>query len=137
LLKFLEKHKILLVYVPLVFYWIVLFIATTLPTERMPSFDISDKLQHFGAYLVLSVLFNLTISFQTKIKLIREKHYFFTLIIVAVYAAFDEIHQYFIPGRSCEFLDFFADIVGLLAGLSIVFLIRVLDSRFGNPEIEK
>lgn len=136
MLKFLQEHKLFLVYLPLTVYWIVLFVATTLPTESLPSVSISDKLQHFGAYLVLAILFNLTISFQNKIKLIREKHYFFTIIIIGIYAAFDEIHQYFIPGRSCELADFIADMVGLLVGLSIVLLIRVFDSRLYNSKVE-
>ncbi|HPI38806.1 MAG TPA: VanZ family protein [Ignavibacteriaceae bacterium] len=133
MLSFLEKHKIYLVYSPLFIYWIILFIATSLPTVSIPSFDISDKVQHWGAYLVLTVLFNLTISFQNKSELLKKYHYIFTVIIVTIYAAFDEIHQYFIPGRSCELLDFFADVLGLISGLFIIFILRVMDSRERKP----
>ena len=40
------------------------------------------------------------------------------------YAATDEWHQYFVPGRSCELRDIGIDAIGMLAGVLLIVLIR-------------
>lgn len=40
------------------------------------------------------------------------------------YAGTDELHQLFVPGRSCELRDVMIDSSGALAGVLLVFLIR-------------
>lgn len=37
--------------------------------------------------------------------------------IAVLYAATDELHQYFVPGRVCSFWDFFFDSLGALTGV--------------------
>lgn len=126
MLKFLEKRKILLVYTPLVLYWIVLLAATSSPTIKIPTTDVSDKGYHFTAYFGLGVLLNLTLVFQNKYLSLKRKNALYTVLIGSIYGIFDEIHQYFIPGRSMEFLDFVADFFGLiLAILFVLFLFRL------------
>jgi len=126
LLRFLEKRKVLLVYTPLVLYWIVLLAATSFPTIDVPTTDVSDKTYHFTAYFGLGVLLNLTLVFQNKYLTLKRKNAFYTVLIGSIYGIFDEVHQYFIPGRSMEFLDFVADFFGLvLAVLFVLFLLRL------------
>jgi VanZ family protein len=126
LLRFLEKRSVLLVYIPLVLYWIVLFAATSFPTIHVPTTDISDKGYHFSGYFVLGVLLNLTLIFQNKYITLKKKNVLYTLLIGSIYGILDEIHQYFIPGRSMEFLDFMADFFGLvLAILFVLFFIKL------------
>ncbi len=126
MLKFLEKRKVLLVYTPLVLYWIVLFAATSFPTIKVPTTDVSDKGYHFTGYFVLGVLLNLTLIFQNKYLSLKRKNALYTVLIGSIYGIFDEVHQYFIPGRSMEFLDFVADFSGLvLAVVFVLFLLRL------------
>jgi VanZ family protein len=42
-------------------------------------------------------------------------------LIAAIYGALDEYHQYFVPNRSSEFLDWVADLIGVIIA---VFLLR-------------
>ena len=58
-----------------------------------------------------------------EIEYLRFKKNFFVagLIIIAVYGALDEIHQIFITNRSCEFLDWVADIIGGLLGTVLTY----------------
>ena len=44
-------------------------------------------------------------------------------IIGALYSVTDEVHQYFVPGRSCELRDMGIDSCGVLAGVLIVMLV--------------
>jgi len=120
LFKYLEKNKKLLVYTPLVIYWLILFSATTLPAASMPSFGVVDKVNHLLAYFILAILLFLTLLFQQKILLSKNKVAGYALIICSLYGMLDEVHQIFIPGRSAEFLDFLADVCGALLGVLLM-----------------
>lgn len=110
----------MLVYLPLIFYWIILFTLTTLPAQSVPSVGVSDKIEHLLAYLVLSILLYLTLLFQKKSVLLKNYAMLFTSLIVFAYGVLDEVHQLMIPGRSCELLDFLADILGGIIGIIII-----------------
>lgn len=71
--------------------------------------------------MVLSLLLNLAFHFQNKWKIIKDKYLAFGITAVSVYGALDEIHQMFIPNRSAEFLDWFADIGGAVLGAIIIY----------------
>lgn len=46
-----------------------------------------------------------------------------SFIICVLYSLSDEIHQHFVPGRSCELFDVFIDSSGAILGCLTVFLI--------------
>lgn len=128
--EYLEKRKVWLVYLPLIIYWLILFIATSLPAERLPSIGFSDKINHFIAYFVLSVLFNLMLIYQRKSRFLFEKATIATIIICSLYGVADELHQILVPGRFAETLDWVADASGTIVGVLIVnFLINKLKYR--------
>ena len=128
--EFLEKRKVWLVYVPLTIYWLVLFTATTIPVERLPSVGFSDKINHFLAYFVLAVLVYLTLIYQRKSKYLFDKAAIATIVIGLFYGAVDELHQMLIPGRFAETWDWVADALGTLAGVAVIsFLINKLKYR--------
>lgn len=121
--NYLERNKIVLVYLPLIFYWILLFTLTSLPSTTVPSVGVSDKIEHFLAYFGLSFLLNLTLLFQKKSRLLKNNALLFTLFFVILYGIADEVHQLLIPGRSCEWLDFLADSVGGILGVLFLQLL--------------
>ncbi len=124
---FLERKKKLFVFTPLIIYWIILFIATSLPVQSVPAIAISDKINHFLAYFILSVLLNLALIFQRKSIFFFNNAAAAAVIIASVYGALDEIHQIFIPGRFAEVLDWLADTAGAVLGvLFISYLIKKL-----------
>jgi len=130
LFEFLEKRKVWLVYIPLVIYWLILFVATTLPAQRLPSVGFTDKVNHFIAYFVLAVLVNLTLIYQRKSRFLFEKAPVATVVICLFYGAVDELHQMLVPGRFAETLDWVADALGAFAGvLFVYFLINRLKYR--------
>jgi VanZ family protein len=123
LFEYLEKRKVWLVYIPLILYWLILFTATTLPAEKLPSIGFTDKIDHFIAYFILAVLVNLMLIFQRKSRLLFEKAPMATIIICLFYGAADELHQMLIPGRSAETLDWVADASGTFVGIFIVYFL--------------
>lgn len=70
------------------------------------------KAAHLTEYTILGILTN------NMIKNINIKLYI-GLIICIIYAISDEIHQFFIPGRTCQILDICIDSLGILIGLII------------------
>jgi VanZ family protein len=127
LFEFLEGRKKLFVYAPLIIYWTILFTATTLPVESVPTFAISDKINHLVAYFILSALLYLTLIYQRKSKTLFTHAPSAAILIASVYGALDEIHQIFIPGRFADILDWLADFVGSLLGVLLIsYLIKKL-----------
>lgn len=126
--EFLEHRKVLLVYTPLTIYWLALIIGTSLPTVSVPSVALGDKLVHFIAYLILSVLLNLALIYQTKSIFLKANHTISALVISSAYGILDEFHQGFIPGRSQDIFDWVADTIGAIAGVVIILYLK---KKFG------
>lgn len=74
------------------------------------------KLAHFTEYLILGILISNTIN-KT------HKKYLLALIICFLYAVSDEIHQIYVPGRSCQITDMIIDTTGSLTGIFLYKLI--------------
>lgn len=101
-------------------YWILLFIGTSIPAQSVPSLGIGgDKVVHFFAYLILSVLLYLTFIFQEKLNFAQRNAILLTLAIAICYGVLDELHQMLVPGRSAELLDWIADSIGSVCGVLI------------------
>ena len=110
---------------PLIVYWIILLFATSLPAQSVPSFGVGDKVNHFLAYFILSILLYLTLSFQEKSIFAKRNSALLTIAVILLYGVLDELHQMLIPGRSAEFLDWTADAVGAICGVLIIsFLLK-------------
>ena len=89
--------------------------------EAQSSVNISDKLLHFFCFLYLS-----TISWLSRI-IYKE---LWLYVIVLTYGILIEIVQIYIPYRSFEFLDIFADLLGVLAGSFFINLFKNLYPKY-------
>lgn len=105
------------IFIPLLVYWVLLFILTSIPSKSLPALGTSDKVKHFGAYLILTVLFRLSVHFYRKLKRTDLNELLISVSIIALYSIFDEIHQYFIPGRYFDWFDLLANLIGLSIGI--------------------
>lgn len=85
------------------------------------------KLAHFSVYTVLGTLALFALSFHEKLN--AKKRILFSSLICLAYAVSDEIHQYFVPGRSCRLLDILIDFYGSLFGISIIFIITLIITK--------
>ena len=88
----------------------------------MPDFDFSDKLLHVGAYAVLGLLLYRAFATMDK-RTSTVRLVILSILLTALYGASDEIHQYFVPSRSAEFLDFAADAIGGILGAMVAVVI--------------
>ena len=122
MLKYFEKHKKYLVYLPLFLYWVLILTLTSLPGADLPNVEINDKIEHLLAFSGLGFLLNLSLRIQNKFIIVKKFPAWFTVFIVSSYAALDELHQRFIPGRTCDILDWSADTIGVIIGVTIMTL---------------
>ncbi len=82
------------------------------------------KLAHFSEYAALGFCMSGAIYFT-----FSKSRFYIPLIPCVLYAAGDEIHQYFVPERACRLFDVFVDSCGSLTGI-LLFLAVV--SLIGN-----
>ena len=80
------------------------------------------KSAHIFAYFVLGIL-TYNVSKDCK-KITFKSMFMFSYLFVLLYAISDEIHQLFVPGRSCELrdvlIDFTASVVGILIYIRLI-----------------
>lgn len=79
------------------------------------------KIAHFSLYTLVGIvsmsLMNIALKSSIKIKAI------ISLIIGAVYAITDEIHQIFVVGRTASITDVLIDTSGVIVGIVIIMVI--------------
>ena len=118
--NYIKSNRIRVLLIPLIIYWIILFIGTSIPSDNFSDIlEVSDKLKHFLAYLGLAFLLSLNFYFQEKWEGVSKYFLKYTFIVISLYGLIDEIHQIFVPNRSAEFYDWLADLLGGVIGLFI------------------
>lgn len=91
------------------------------------------KIAHFSIYASLGALICL---YASTFNVNNKKKIGISLGMAFLYACSDEIHQYFVPGRSCEFRDVSIDLCGAFCGVMIsIFLINIIRSNINKNNI--
>lgn len=85
------------------------------------------KSAHFLAYAILGGLCFENLS--TLDKLSKKKVFLIAFLISVLYAISDEIHQYFVPGRACQFRDIMIDSCGTLFGIAVIVILKKIVNK--------
>ncbi len=111
---------------PAIFWVLVLFIQSSLPTLNPPSLGISaeDKLAHIIIYTILGYLMTRAFFFSEN-KRLNKNAFLLSIIIGLLYGIFDEIHQMFVPGRYADVFDVVADFIGVLLAQVLFRFIKI------------
>ncbi|WP_413083742.1 VanZ family protein [Treponema sp.] len=92
--------------------------------EHMPAFWNADKIVHFVCFGGLC--FWMTFACRTR----RISRIWIPVLIVSIYGIIDEIHQSFVPGRSCSIYDWIADTGGAVSGaLTFIAFLRIVQNK--------
>jgi len=122
----------------LLFYWLPVFIHCLLiyiQSSRpfpisIPDIDHIDKAFHFITYFVLGALFFRALGNICDDSRISRR-VILAIIFSSLYGISDEIHQYFVPGRTADPLDAVADMLGSIFGALIYRnFVRRYDSAY-------
>ena len=90
------------------------------------------KAAHFSVYAALGFFLSNVFDYQNRIIGIKRNRFCVvpSIAVGGLYAVSDEIHQYFVPGRSCEVRDMIIDTAGVLLGVVCSrFLIHFLEKK--------
>ena len=123
--KLTSFKKFVYYWLPVIIYCLLIFIQSSYPSpESIPALPYLDKILHFVAYAILGVLFFR--AYRTQ----RSKENINMVIVLSIlssslYGLSDEVHQYFVPYRDAEIMDFFADVAGSICGVYIFKLLAV------------
>lgn len=90
------------------------------------------KLAHYGIYMMGGILICL---FFTTYPLTDWKTILYSQLFGSTYAILDELHQYYIPGRSAEIRDVLLDSLGIITGIiGIMLIYKIIEKRKQRKE---
>ena len=120
-----------LAYLPVIFWMGVIFYLSNQPGVGGNSYNLivytERKIAHVGEYFILTLL----LVRCGWLKNLRPARIIFSAMFVALlYAATDEWHQLYIPGREGKLTDVGIDFVGIvIAAVLVSFILRWKQSR--------
>lgn len=138
----LQRHRIMPIVATV--YWLTLAVVTHIPIpDWVRKTGFSDKTMHYLAYFILTCLLWSAISPYKKADW-RRLRVWRVILTVVIYGALDETLQGYL-GRSADVQDFFADVLGALAGFAVLsffsfphtILLLAITSMFILPSIAK
>ena len=136
-----KKHRKLLSWVFIIFWMLLIFyfshqskdqsidqsvaiskvinniIKIVVPNVEIDLYDLDNvvrKTTHFLIYFILGILIAKGLK---DIGVKGNKVYYIAIIIAAIYAVSDEVHQLFVTGRGGELRDFIIDSTGAIVGI--------------------
>ena len=92
--------------------------------------DILRSLAHGSAFFILALLTSWAL---TCVQVQDFRNALLALVISVLYAASDELHQIFVPGRACQLSDFLVDSAGVL--LAVLLYQSVSTLRFLRADL--
>ncbi|MGZ8376714.1 MAG: VanZ family protein [Gemmatirosa sp.] len=107
-------------WVPPAVWAAVVVISTSWPNPGVPDVGDGDKVVHLLAYALLAWLIGRALPPLAR----APRRLAAVLIALVLFAALDEWHQSFIPGRSASVADWCADVAGIVLGLMTAALRR-------------
>ncbi len=128
--KFVEKilkSHFTVYWLPVIFYAFLIFYLSSisalseLPGMRSGPDTFADmglisefwpRLTHAIEYGIFSVLIFRAAN-NSKKAWLREAPFLWAILFASLYGISDELHQYFIPARSCSIIDWIADTIGV------------------------
>jgi VanZ family protein len=81
-----------------------------------------DKLAHFLEYSIFAYITFRSFSHIERLRL--PTAWLLTMLFITLFAAADEFHQSFVPGRDMDVYDFLVDVGGALLITTLLFLRR-------------
>jgi VanZ family protein len=110
------NKKLIFTIVLVLYTALLLFGAFNFEVDAVPKTPGFDKVLHLGGFLVFSILLLTTLGFYNV-----HGRSLITVVVALTIGIIIEFVQIGIPGRDFELLDIFADFVGILIGMVVVW----------------
>ncbi len=98
-------------------------------------FIILEAYQHvirkFAHFFIFGILGALAVNAYKSLRLKNNGHVILlSFVTCVIYAVLDEVHQIFVPGRSCEIMDIVIDSSGAFIFIAItIFIFYLIDAK--------
>lgn len=114
------RKRIYLSWIVTIGFWIAIFVATHIPSDRLPDVHVSDKAAHFVAFFILAALMYIS----TRLTNPTRTWLGATVIAIAmIYGAIDELLQPLV-GRHGDLDDWLYDVAGATTAVFLLATIR-------------
>jgi len=119
MIDWLEKKRVF----PIIFLIIIIleiFSFSAMPaTAKVGGTNLTATIYHISIFFLFGFFLFLSIKGNKKLKFWQI---FLVIIFIGIYAASDEFHQSFTPGRSCNIEDWLTDTSGALFSVFIYLI---------------
>lgn len=112
---------------PVVLHLIAIFLISSLHDPSLPG-GVSDKSGHFAGYFVLGALVLRALA-GGRLAGVTWRAGLGAIALSSLYGATDELHQYFVPTRSADILDWRADTLGAATAVLACLAVAAIVSR--------
>jgi VanZ family protein len=122
MLKLLEKYHITALLIAIVIAFVIFYLSSkSFSKTGILKFSLIAYFYHYFAFFFLS--FFLIIYFVRGAKS-RVYFIFVAVLLSIIYAFSDEIHQFFVPGRSFSYRDILTDSIGIFCA-GIIYRLKM------------
>jgi VanZ family protein len=107
-------------WLPVILVCALIFTLSSFSQLPAPPEGVTDKHEHFTIYFLLGLTIVRALA-GGRLGGVTWLVAIVTALLVSAYGASDEFHQYFVPGRDCDVLDWRADTFGGVAAAGLVW----------------
>lgn len=119
MISWLEKNKIIPRIITALLFILIFYISSI---KSFPSVGVTIStgsiIYHISIFFILALFLFISVLERKW----NWKKILLSLLIVGIYAALDELHQFFVPGRFCSFNDFLLDFTGIIFASLLYFV---------------
>jgi VanZ family protein len=119
-------RRAIALWAPVLLYMAAIFYLSSLPQPTLPAGG--DKPWHLIGYMGLAVVVVRAVAGGWR-RRVPAHVAGLAIAIAAAYAASDEAHQMYVPGRSAEAADLVADTIGIVIGTAACWAWGLLSSH--------
>ena len=112
--------RLFVLWMPVAIYMAGIFYFSSLPGTQL-TIELPDKPIHMFLYSFMALLVVRALSGGLPAR-ISSAVAGGALVVTVVYGVTDEFHQSFVPGRSADLQDLYADIAGAALGVSVCWV---------------
>ena len=123
--------RLVSLWAPVVIYMASIFYVSSLPDVTLPPGG--DKPWHLIAYTGFGVVVARAFA-GGFLRPLSVSAAAFAIAFAVAYAATDEVHQMFVPGRSAELADLIVDSLGVVIGTAVCWACGII-GRFSRDEL--
>lgn len=105
-----------------IFWAALIFWNSSRSNIHLPNyfFQNFDKVIHGGIYFILGYLVTRALS-RGHFENLTVIKVGLSILLATLYGLSDEFHQLFVPGRSMDYFDFLADVVGIIIAQVVIY----------------